>query len=104
MAKRRRNFGLKWIFLAVLLGVVAFFTRSYWKKSAIVNYPPNAFYEVKRGDLLISVLEDGALRSLNETVVRSQLEGYNRIISLVPEGAHVKKGELLVELDSSGLR
>lgn len=65
--------------------------------------PANAFYEVKRGDMLVSVIEDGALRALNETVIRSGLEGLNRIIHLVPEGTYVKKGELLAELDSSTL-
>src|SRR6185295_543578 len=68
------------------------------------TYPPNAFYQVKRGDLLISIVEEGALRALNETVVRSGLEGFNRIIQLVPEGSYVHQGDLLVELDSSGLR
>ncbi len=54
--------------------------------------------------MLISVVEEGALRALNETVVRSGLEGFNRIIHLAPEGSYVEKGDLLVELDSSGLK
>ena len=45
-----------------------------------------------------------ALRALNETIVRSGLEGLNRIIHLAPEGSHVNKGDLLVELDSSSLK
>ncbi len=68
------------------------------------TYPPNAFFQVKRGDMLISVVEEGALRALNETVVRSGLEGFNRILHLVPEGSYVEEGDLLVELDSSGLK
>lgn len=66
--------------------------------------PPNAYFVTTRGDLLISVIEDGALRALNEVVIRNQLEGMSRIIGLAPEGAHVKKGELLVELDSSDIK
>src|SRR5687767_3092084 len=54
--------------------------------------------------MLISVVEEGALRALNETVVRSSLEGINRIIYLVPEGSYVQKDDLLVELDSSGVK
>ena len=64
----------------------------------------NMFHTVRRGDLLISVVEGGALKAVNESIIRSEFEGISRIISIVPEGAYVKKGDLLVELDSSELR
>jgi len=106
MTKRRRSrgFGIKWLLLAAVAGTAFYFGRPYLQRAQKPGLPPNAFYEVQRGDMLISIVEDGALRALNETVVRSGLEGLNRIIHLVPEGVHVKKGELLVELDSSGLK
>lgn len=101
--KSRRNLGWKWAALVVLALVVgAYFCRGLFQR--FKAYPPNAFYKVKRADMLISVVEEGALRALNETVIRSGLEGVNRIIHLVPEGSYVQKGDLLVELDSSGLK
>lgn len=60
-----------------------------------------SYYEVKRGDVLISVVEGGTVEAVNDQVVRSEVEGTARIIYIVPEGATVKKGDLLVELDSS---
>jgi len=60
-----------------------------------------SFYEVKRGDFLVSIVEGGTLEAVNEVVVRSEVEGTARIIYIVPEGSYAKKGELLVELDSS---
>ncbi|MBN9689611.1 MAG: efflux RND transporter periplasmic adaptor subunit [Verrucomicrobia bacterium] len=60
-----------------------------------------SFYEVKRGDFLISLVEGGTVEALNEVVIRSEVEGTARIIYIIPEGSYVKKGELLVELDSS---
>jgi multidrug efflux pump subunit AcrA (membrane-fusion protein) len=100
---RRRSPGWKWVALAFALVAGFYFSRGYFQRLQ-KTYPPNAFYQVKRADMLISIVEEGALRALNETVVRSSLEGLNRIIHLVPEGAYVQKGDLLVELDSSGLR
>lgn len=60
-------------------------------------------YTVSREDLPINVKEGGELVAVNETVVRSQLEGNATILSLIPEGTAVKKGDMLVELDVSGI-
>jgi len=58
-------------------------------------------YEIKRGDFTVSVIEPGTLTAVSEVVVRSEVEGTARIISIVPEGSYAQKGQLLVELDSS---
>ena len=99
---RRRKWGWKGLALVLVLLAGFYFSRGFFQRFR-KTYPPTAFYQVKRADMLISVVEEGALRALNETVVRSGLEGFNRIIQLAPEGSYVQKGELLVELDSSGL-
>lgn len=59
------------------------------------------FYLVKRGDFTVSVVEGGTLNPVTEVVIRSEVEGTARIISIVPEGSFVRKGDLLVELDSA---
>jgi HlyD family secretion protein len=63
--------------------------------------PEARYYPVKRSDFLISIVEGGTLEAVREEVIRSEVEGTARIISIVPEGSYVKKGDLLVELDSS---
>ena len=63
-----------------------------------------AYFTVKRGDFVVSVTEGGSLRAVKEEIIRSEVEGTTRIISIVPEGTVVKKGELLVELDSADLQ
>jgi HlyD family secretion protein len=60
-----------------------------------------ACLEVKRGDFTVSVVEGGTLTAVSEISIRSEVEGTARIISIVPEGSYVKKGDLLVELDSA---
>lgn len=59
-----------------------------------------AYFEVKRGNLLISVVEGGSIEAVSETSIRNMVEGTGRIIRIVPEGTFVKKGDLVVELDS----
>lgn len=68
--------------------------------------PPqqSEFFKVKRGDMMISVVEGGALKAVKESIIRSEFEGISRIISIVPEGSYVKEGQVLVELDSSELK
>jgi HlyD family secretion protein len=81
---------------AIVLLVVAWTVWPSSKGSAVQE-----FHTVKRGDFLISIVEGGTLEAVNEVVVRSEVEGTARIIKMVPEGTYVKKGDLLVELDSS---
>lgn len=52
-------------------------------------------------DLL--VVERGTLDSMRNAVLMSKVEGTTTIIYIVPEGAQVKAGELVCELDSSAL-
>lgn len=84
--------------VVMIAGVVAF---RQWTAPPPVE---NEYYTVKRGDMLISIVEGGALKALNESIIKSEFEGVSRIISIVPEGTYVKKGDLLVELDSSTLK
>jgi HlyD family secretion protein len=87
------------VFGLVLIGIIAlivFKFASSGPKSTATTY-----YEVKQGDFLVSVVEGGTLQAVNEMVIRNEVEGTSRIINIVPEGSYVKKGQLLVELDSS---
>jgi HlyD family secretion protein len=61
----------------------------------------SSFFEVKRGDFLISIVEGGTVDAVDEQIIRSEVEGTARIIYIVPEGSTVRKGDLLVELDSA---
>ena len=61
-------------------------------------------YTVKSVDLPITVLASGALESASSIRVLSDVEGQVAIISLLPRGAVVKKGDVVVELDSSLLK
>ncbi|MBN2061905.1 MAG: efflux RND transporter periplasmic adaptor subunit [Deltaproteobacteria bacterium] len=60
-------------------------------------------FTVKNGPLRISVTATGTVEAKEKIIIKSEVEGTTSIISLVDEGTMVKKGDLLVELDSSKL-
>jgi HlyD family secretion protein len=60
-----------------------------------------AYHEVKRANFTVTVVEGGTLTAVSEVSYRNEVEGTARIIFIVPEGSYVKKGDLLVQLDSS---
>lgn len=62
-----------------------------------------ATFAVIRGPLAISVTESGTIKPRDQVILKNEVEGRTSIITLVPEGTRVKKGDLLVELDVSSL-
>ncbi len=64
----------------------------------------SATAQVQRGPLVISIAESGTIQNRERAVVKSQVEGTATILYLIAEGVTVKKGDLLVELDSSRLQ
>ncbi len=59
------------------------------------------FATAERGTFIHEVNGKGSAESALNVDVASQVEGQATVIYLIPEGTNVKKGELLVELDSS---
>lgn len=91
----------KWM---LLLLVVVIAGAAYGFRNHKPVTQANSYFTVKRGDFLVSLVEGGTLRAVQEVIIRNELEGSTTIVSVVPEGMNAKKGDLLVELDSSGLR
>ena len=81
------------------LGVLPVVLWALWPAST--GPQSTSFHQVRRGDFTVSVVEGGALAAVSEVSIRSEVEGTARIISIVPEGTYVQKGDLLVELDSA---
>jgi multidrug efflux pump subunit AcrA (membrane-fusion protein) len=58
---------------------------------------------VARGDLVVTVTEDGHVESATNINVKCEVPGPIRILELVPDGAPVKQGDTLAQLDSSSI-
>jgi multidrug efflux pump subunit AcrA (membrane-fusion protein) len=61
-------------------------------------------YAVKPGKLGITVVERGIVEAARTESVFCRVEGSRIILSILPEGTQVKKGQLVCELDASTLR
>jgi HlyD family secretion protein len=59
---------------------------------------------VRPGRLAVTVVERGLVEALRNDDVYSSIEGQTTIISIVPEGSYVQKGQIVCELDSASLR
>jgi len=91
------------LLVIVILGLVsaaALSIKNSRGRGTVLEMPT---FVVKRGPLTISVIESGTVKARDIVIIKSEVEGRTSIISLVPEGTRVKKGDLLVELDASTL-
>ena len=111
--RKRLRFGRLGTILVILLAVavLAAAARNIVGKGS--GEETFVFYRVNRTDLPIVVTERGNLESQVETTVRCEVENVSvdrggnygtQIIFIVPNGAAVAEGELIVELDSSVIR
>ena len=95
---RRRWIGLGVIaVIGVPLGIWMF------SRNTAGSSTPEATFVVTKGDLRVSVVETGSIRSEKPVKIQSQLEGQNTILKLIPEGTMVKEGDVIAELDVSKL-
>ncbi len=60
-------------------------------------------FVVKKGPLTISINESGSIKARDLEIIKSQLEGTSTVLWVIDEASHVKKGDILVELDASKL-
>jgi multidrug efflux pump subunit AcrA (membrane-fusion protein) len=61
---------------------------------------PKLTYRVSRGDLIVTVTEQGTLESSNNTEIKCKVRGYSTVTYVIPAGTVVEPGEVLVRLDT----
>src|SRR5205085_2851926 len=93
----------------LMLPVAALGALLTWNGKFGVASKPQRVIEtgvVKRGPLEVKVAERGNIESANNLTLRSLVEGGlgTTILKIVDEGAMVKPGQIVVELDSAKLR
>ena len=58
-------------------------------------------HTVERGDLVVSVTEEGTLESSSNVEIKCRVKGGSTVLSVVDTGTQVKEGDELVRLDQS---
>lgn len=103
----------KWLWVLLIFVAAALTVLSLWgsmRKAGLASMSNGLnTFPVRRDDLTITVTEGGSTKASQTIDIRSEVYGEATIISLIPEGTYitqedVKKGKLLVELDSSSLK
>ena len=61
---------------------------------------PKLTHTITRGDLVVTVTEQGTLESSNNTEIKCKVRGYNTVIWVIEGGTEVKAGDELVRLDT----
>ena len=61
--------------------------------------PDSALFRVEKRDLRATVSEKGTLKAANQILIRPEIPGQAKIVSLVEEGSQVKEGDVICELD-----
>jgi HlyD family secretion protein len=97
-----RNPGL-WIAVLVLAGVAA--GIFFWKPWATADVPISETAEVMLGDYVDYVELRGEITVQSSTLIKAPYNaGELQILKLVRNGAQVKKGDMIVEFDSSSMQ
>jgi len=97
--------------LALIIGIAVVATVAYgWLARASgedsVDIVPTTM--VKKGALTVSVTEGGTLHALEKLEIKSEVEGNNQILEIVPEGTVITEQDVvdqkvLVRLDAAGM-
>jgi HlyD family secretion protein len=92
-----------WLVLCVIAVVAGGFFLKAWRSNGKLPSVPSA--EVKLGDFVDYVEMRGEIRVRSSTVISAPYNaGELQILKLIPDGSHVKKGDVVVQFDPSTLQ
>jgi multidrug efflux pump subunit AcrA (membrane-fusion protein) len=64
---------------------------------------PKLTHRITRGDLVVSITEQGTLESSNNTEIKCKVRGYSTVIWVIEGGTEVTAGDELVRLDTKAI-
>ena len=111
--KLKNGRAIKWLVIfCILVSSVAasarwgprLYSKYFDKQDANSKLEEVKYATATRGELRVTVVEDGKLRAIKNHSIFPQLRGQSRITWLVPEGSTVKKGDKLVEFEKKPLQ
>jgi multidrug resistance efflux pump len=101
------NRWLRWVVgLAVgvlLLGGAGYAASLVFRSADSATQTSQLTHTAQRGEMLVTVIEDGNVESAKNIEIKCQVAGGTSILSIIKDGTEVEEGEKLVELDASQL-
>ncbi|MFP4379065.1 MAG: efflux RND transporter periplasmic adaptor subunit [Candidatus Sumerlaeia bacterium] len=109
MFKSKNRKGAAGIKILLLLIILAAAAGAAWyflgdKEGSSIDFSEVEKVAVNRGDLIVSILQSGELGSKRNQVIKNEMDRQTKIMYIVEDGARVKKGDLLVELDAEDIQ
>lgn len=99
---RKGNWSVTTLF--VIVGLIAIVAAVYFVLPASKSGLEDVLtHRVTRGDLIVTVTEQGALESSENTEIKCKVRGSNTITWVIEGGSQVKKGQELLKLDTLAL-
>ena len=94
---------INWIIIVAIVATGGWFGYRHIQENKAKAAEPKAaqYTPVKRGPLVINLIESGNIKPRKQHVIKSQVEGRVSITYIFPEGERVKKGDVLFRLESS---
>jgi HlyD family secretion protein len=86
------------------LGLGSFCIFHFRARHVVAVLDPGLVYTITPVDMSVRILQDGELQAVNNLEIKNRVESRTTILTVVPEGASVKKGDTLLTLDSSNIR
>lgn len=91
---------LRGVFVFGVISIVGIVSAvAYWPDSTIET-GPTLTHTIQRGNLTVSVIEQGTLESSNNTEIKCKVRGFSTVTYVVPTGTVVEEGQELVRLDT----
>lgn len=90
------------VIITCLVGAYFWFNRSGTTSQASTVMSA-ATHKVQKGQLVVTVLEDGTIESAKNIDIKCEISGGSTILWIIPDGTLVEQGAELVKLDQSGI-
>jgi len=97
---RRGRWWKRGLLAMAVIGVLATAAALIRGATSARKSGPKLTYTIARGDLVVTVTEQGTLESSNNTEIKCKVRGYSTVIWVLKGGAEVKPGDVLVRLDT----
>ena len=96
----RRRWALRGLVAIVLVAVIAVSSVLIHRAATSSGADTRMTHTITRGDLVVSVIEQGALESSNNTEIKCKVRGFSTVTWVTDSGSVVQPGDELVRLDT----
>lgn len=105
-ARQGNAIGIVLFVLASLVAAGVYFgptLLSKWTSSGDSAWKNALTHTVRRGNLIVTVADDGELQSASNVDIKCEIAGGSTILWIIPDGTVVEAKQEIVKLDSSGI-